>query len=403
LIPGDDKFPDSQQRVGGAMSVGAVALEAESEDSSARRATSRFDWIILPLIAAATVAIMGYGTKLFTDIRFAHSDWLMGKCVRQTATGPRADPNSVCYEKNLYDQLVEYRFNSSGDRTSLDCEKKPDGAYRIVLLGASNPMGLSVLEPDSLAEQLSADLSRSTHRRIEVYNAAMLGTSGAPELLANRMPQLMALRPDLILWVISSWDVNPDKPDDAPAPPAGGHLRLRDARRLLNQPKITMVLKGFLYRSQSVYMTAYMKSAPGIAHLSAALNIEEAERMRELPLDVTTIVDRAKLAGVPVVAVFLPNRGEAGILSISPRPAGIDPDRLNNELRTIMSSNGATYVDVVPELQNAPNWDGLYDPYGSHLNAEGHEYLAQILANALTGGAVPALSPNEQAKSGKTQ
>jgi hypothetical protein len=125
--------------------------------------------------------------------------------------------------------------------------------------------------------------------------------------------------------------------------------------------------------------------------------------MRELPLDVTTIVDRAKLAGVPVVAVFLPNRGESGLLSISPRPAGIDPDRLNNDLRTILSSNGATYVDVVPELQKAPNLDGLYDPFGSHLNAEGHGILAQILSNALTGGAVPALSENEQAESVKTQ
>jgi hypothetical protein len=347
--------------------------------------------------------MLGYGTKLYTDILTAHSEWLIGTCVHMTATGPRAVPNSVCHEGNLYNQLVEYRFNSCGDRTSLDCGKKPDGAYRIVLLGASNAMGLSVLESDSLSERLSADLSRSTHRRLEVYNAAMLGTAGAPGLLAKRMPQLMALRPDLILWVIGSWDLNPDKPDDAPAPPPGGQLRLRDVRRLLNQPKITAFLKGYLYRSQSLYMAAYLRRVPGIAHLSATANIEEAERMRELPLDVTTIVDRAKLAGVPVVAVFLPNRGESGLLSISPRPAGIDPDRLNNDLRTILSSNGATYVDVVPELQKAPNLDGLYDPFGSHLNAEGHGILAQILSNALTGGAVPALSENEQAESVKTQ
>jgi hypothetical protein len=385
------------------VSVGAVALGGEADDSGARPGTSRFDWIILPLIAAATVGLLGYGTKSYTDFLSAHSEWLIGKCVRLTDTGPHAVPNSVCHEENSYNQLVEYRFNSCGDRTSLDCEKKPDGAYRIVLLGASNPMGLSIPESDSLAERLSADLSRSTHRRVEVYNAAMLGTAGSPDLLVNRMPQLMALRPDLMLWVISSWDVNPDKPDDAPAPPAGSQIRLRDVRRLLNQPKITAFLKGYLYRSQSLFMAAYMRRVPGIAHLSAAVNTEEAERMRHLPLDVSTIANQAKLAGVPVVAVFLPNRGESGLLSISPRPAGIDPDRLNNNLRTIMSSNGAIYVDVVPELEKAPNLDGLYDPYGSHLNAEGQGVLAQILSNALTAGAVPTLSPNEQAKSEKTQ
>jgi hypothetical protein len=114
--------------------------------------------------------------------------------------------------------------------------------------------------------------------------------------------------------------------------------------------------------------------------------------------DVKTIVDQAKVAGVPVVATFLPNRAEADLLTMSPMPAGIVPGRRNGEVRAILTSNGATYIDVLPDLQETPNLDGLYDQLGYHLNAEGHAVLTQILARALTSGTVPALDSSQDSQ-----
>ena len=76
---------------------------------------------------------------------------------------------------------------------------------------------------------------------------------------------------------------------------------------------------------------------------------------------------------------------------------------MDHELRTVMVSKGAIYVDAVPDLEEARNLDGLYDPLGFHLTAEGHAVLTQILAKALTGGAVPALSGNEQPQPDQTK
>jgi hypothetical protein len=346
-----------------------------------------------------TIAILGRGAKLIADREVVRSKQVVGMCIQQTGSGPRHGvPNSVCVEKNSSSQLVEYRFNSCGDRTPLDCGPKPAGVYRIVLIGSSIPMGWGVSESDSLVERLVTDLSQSTHRRVEVYNSAMEGSGGSPSTLANRMSRTMALQPDLILWVMSSWDIDPDKIRVQEKPSQGGLPGWQVPDRILAKFKIRSWLTEVLFRSESVYMSAYIRNIQEGAQLPADSSNDEDARMRSFSLDAGTIVERAKAAGVPVVATFLPNRGEAALISVSPRPAAVDPVRLNNELGTIMASKGATYVDILPDLQRTPNLDGIYDQLGFHLNAEGHAVLTQILTKSLTDGTVPALSTNEQAQ-----
>jgi hypothetical protein len=362
------------------------------------------DWILLPLIGAMTIAILGRGAKLIADREVVRSKQVVGTCIQQTGSGPRHGvPSSVCVEKNSSSQVVEYRFNSCGDRTPLDCGPKPAGVYRIVLIGSSIPMGWGVSESDSLAERLTSDLSQSTHRRVEVYNSAMEGSGGSPNTLADRMPRIMALQPDLILWVMSSWDIDPDKIRVQEKVSQGGNSGWQAPDRILAKFRIRSWLTEVLFRSESVYMSAYIKNIQEGAQLPADSSNDEDARMRLFSVDAGAIVEGAKAKGVPVVATFLPNRGEAALIFVSPRPAAVDPVRLNNELGTIMVSKGATYVYILPDLQKAPNLDGLYDQLGFHLNVKGHAVLTQILAKAITGGTVPALSTNEQAQPEKTE
>ncbi len=348
------------------------SAQDQSNGEPSKRALPARDWVLLPLICVLTIAILGGGARLIADRGAAHSKQVVGTCIQQSGSGPRHGvPNSVCIEKSSSGQLVEYRFNACGDRSPFDCGQKPEGVYRIVLIGSSIPMGWDVREPDSLSERLLADLSRSTHRRIEVYNAAMEGSGGAPDTLANRMPRTMALQPDLILWVISSWDIDPAKIRTQDKAPQGGLAGSRILGRVMGKFRIASILTDLLFRSQSVYMSAYLRNIKEASQLPDHTNNEEDAPMRLFNADVQTIVDGAKPAGVPVVAAFLPNRAEAGVLSMSPRPAGIDPGRLNIDVRAIVVNNGATYVDAMTNLENAPNLDGLYDQLGYHLNTEG--------------------------------
>ena len=397
-----DMFSNSHLGEGSANSV-AMGLDAadpgENGGSLPRRAVSRLDWITLPLIALCTIVMLVAGTELIVREKRLHSISTVQKCMLPSAAGLHAVPNSVCILTNSDGQRVEYRFNSCGDRTPLACDKKPEGVYRIVLLGSSVAMGWDVSEPDTLAERLSADLSQSTQRRVEVYNSAMFG----PGDLTGRVSRDIALQPDLILWVLASHDVDKRKMKDREREFQESPRGRRGLKEFLNMPRVAGFLRGLLYRSESAYMAAYLRNIRESAQLPENSKSEEDGRMLLFNAYVRTIVEEAKAAGAPVVATAVPNRAESDLFAMSPRPAGISPDRLNDELHAIMVSNGATYIDVVPDLEKTPNLDGLYDQLGYHLNGNGHAVLTKILARALGCGAVPALSNGEQAQSEKMQ
>jgi hypothetical protein len=72
-------------------------------------------------------------------------------------------------------------------------------------------------------------------------------------------------------------------------------------------------------------------------------------------------------------------------------PDGYDPYKLNEELRSIITSHGGIYIDILPDLRNIPNSQQLYFPIDDHPDVGGHELIAELLAKELTNGTVPAL------------
>ncbi len=373
-----------------------AANPSEGGGSIFRPSVSRLDWIILPVIAIVTIVMLVAGTQVIVRTNRMHTIWTIQKCVLPSNTGLHAIPNSACVVTNSDGKNVEYRFNSCGDRTPFDCAKKPEGVYRIVLIGSSVAMGWDVSEPDSLAERLSSSLSEAAGRRVEVYNFAMFG----PGDLSERVSRVKALQPDLILWVMSSHDVDKRKMKDREQEPQQSPRGPHGLNSLVNVPMTANLLRGVLYHSQSAYMAAYLKNVREAARLPENSKSEEEGRMAQFSSYVMTIVDEAKGAGAPVVATVVPNRGESDLLEMSPGSAVDGADRLGDELRAILVSNGATYIDAVTPLQRAPNLDKLYDRVGYHLNANGHAVLTQILAKALTDGAVSATLVREDSKSG---
>jgi hypothetical protein len=72
-------------------------------------------------------------------------------------------------------------------------------------------------------------------------------------------------------------------------------------------------------------------------------------------------------------------------------PAGFDPYKLDNELRSMIESHGGTYVDILPDFRNIPNTEQGFFPLDVHPNARGHAIICGLLAREITNGAVPVL------------
>lgn len=373
----------------------SATAQDRSSRSTERSTLPLRDWILLPLVAVITLGVLGGAMRFIADREIGERKSLANSsCIQDLGAALHGVPNSVCTINYSRGHSVEFKFNSCGDRTLIECGPKPDGVYRIVVIGASNPMGFGVPVDKTLAAQLSIDLARQTGRRVEVYDAALLGSGGVPETLAKRMPEFLALHPDLILWVFGAWDVSFRGGDEGEAPAAS--FGKRSPLDSFGNSRAGFFLRNFLFQSESIYMTAYLKRTETIARANAIANNSEPDRYRTFSQNLGKVADQAKAAGVPVAAAFLPIRGESASLMMSPRPAGVDIDQLIQSVRLIMAEKGVVYLDVMPQLLGVPALDRLYDHIGDHINAHGHAVYAQILADTLTSGAVPSLYPGDQ-------
>jgi hypothetical protein len=84
-------------------------------------------------------------------------------------------------------------------------------------------------------------------------------------------------------------------------------------------------------------------------------------------------------------------------------PAGYNPYKLDDELRPLITRHGGTYIDILPGFRDIPNPEQYYYPVDGHPNADGNRIISGLLANVLTGGAVPALQVAEQPKTAQEQ
>jgi hypothetical protein len=289
------------------------------------------------------------------------------------------------------------------------------------MVGSSLGMGLGVPEEQTFGALLPKELSRRTGNKVELYNESC--TWEVPHIVDMRFNEVLVAKPDMILWVITSWDIENASlvlPDDyssqvveknpsAPNEPAGVAARfwhrinsvfdarsLRDAiRDRSNQAQTIILLRHYLWQSQSLYMQDSLRGL-GANYLMAEPSAQWQSHLHQFDSYAAEIESKARAEGVPLVAVLIPERPHAAMISTREWPAGFDPYKMDNELRTIVVNHGGTYIDILPDYRNIPNPAQGYLPVDGHPNAEGHAMISRMLAEELTNGAIPALRVTAQ-------
>ncbi len=388
----------------------------------------RTDWFLLPLVSLLTVVFLVLGTRFIANRKFRESTSTTLPCLvlNDPSTGVRGIPNTVCWQKGMESDLVEYRFNSCGHRAGMDCGPKLPGAYRIVMIGSSINFGMWVAQRQSFAALLPMELSRRSGRKVELYNEAMQwGTPARTSLSFNEM---LAEQPDMLFWALTPTDIANAKfvlpSAAAPAHQERGSLSQRHWNQLkiaISSHSIAMIagdiwnqlasswrlrverfrgtssgflLQHLLYASRSQYIRSYLAAADSEnGFLKASQSERWSGELGEFELCVGDIERQAHAAGVPLVAVLVPNRAQAAMISQGEWPAGYDPYKLDDELRTIIESHGGIYVDILPDFRAVADPEQNYFPVDGHPDAAGHALIAGLLAKELTAGAIPALKP----------
>ena len=382
-------------------------IDAPEEGQNAK--VSWRDWILLPILSLLTIFSLMAPVVLASRRMFPKPGTVsLSNCLvlDDQSTGARGRPNTTCSYWRAEEPVIEYKFNSCGYRAGMDCGPKPTGTYRIVMMGSSYAMGLGVPREDSFAALLPAELSRRTGRKIEIYDEGMW--AGSPYRTLLSFKDVLAAKPDLILWPVTPWDIrnasdpgtiNPKLNDEVGEETSSGRKATFSIDQAWNQMKddfdhsrASLLLRHFLYASESQYLKAYLIEGDGASgFLKSNPSVDWQRRLQQFDSYAAEMERQAGAAGVPFVAVFAPNRGLAAMISMGGWPADDDPYKMDQEIRRIITSHGGIYIDILPDFRDIPVPEQNYYFVDNHPNANGHKMFAEILARELTNGVVPAL------------
>jgi hypothetical protein len=409
------------------------SAERSISETSKEADLPRRDWILLPALSLLTICSLAVSTELIA-LRIFPAKGDMKNCLvwNDRSSGVRGIPNCVCREKFPEGQWVEYRFNACGDYTDIECGPRSPSIYRIVMTGTSFPVGLGVARERTFAALLPKELSRRTGRKVELYNDSLPRKS--PRVIALRFNELLAAKPDLILWALNysdiqiasivapsdyvdenAWSRASKKaaagPDTSPVFHALLSFRGKAELDILSfehevnnawrDARSYVMLTDFMAANESQSQFLKRNRTSESQYLDAEPSQGRLNHLKEFDRYVADIEGRAAAAGVPLVAVLLPTRLSAAMISSGEWPADIDPFKLDEQLRSIIVSHGGTYIDILPDFRTIPNPEQGYFPADGHFNPEGHAMISDLLAKELTSGAVPALevSAHSQAQS----
>jgi len=380
--------------------------------------------VLLPVVALTTILLIAVSTELTARALFPASEVGFDNCFVSDDLSGNASvkPDSVCSERIPESRYsAEYRFNHQGNRDDANLEPKQPGSYRIVMIGSSFAMGLFVPRDMTFAALLPAQLSQRTDRKVELYNQAYGGKyRGGPfpvESSVQRFNQVLSAQPDMILWIITPMDIEnseSEASDSAPAQKSLSQLNeLKSSRsawgKLWNalrqgtladklksrweDTSTSLMVKHFLIanQSQGQYTESYLKNDTDAQFLKTQPSANWLHYMRTFQTQAAEFEKLANSAGIPFVAVLLPNRAQAAMLSMGSWPQGYDPCKLDDELRRIIVSDDGIYVDILPNFRSVPSAEQYYFPVDGHLDADGHAMVSRMLAKELTSGVVPSL------------
>jgi hypothetical protein len=386
------------------------------------------DWILLPVIGLLTIISLAAFTEFATRWLFPVSQTNFNNCYFENDLSGDAPvkPSSVCTERIAESPFpVQYRYDSHGHRADGALELKRPGTYRIVQIGSSFAMGLFIPREMSFAAILPEELSLQTARNVELYNESTGGKfRGGPFPIKDSVrgfKSAFTADPDMILWIITPMDIEnsemespalkPETPDirragqvETPGGLWGSWARLENSimpgtiwRRLRyrwGQSRTSVILEHYLIMSESPnqYVESYLQNGRDVDFLKTEPSARWQDLLENLEGQAEGFEKQAHDANIPFVAVLLPNRAQAAMISTNSWPRGYDPYKLDDELRTVIEAHGGTFVDVLPDFRSEPDPWKFYFPVDGHLNTKGHAMVSRMLAKKLTAGVVPFLT-----------
>ena len=376
-----------------------------------RSSISRRDWLWLPGLALVTAVTILVSAEAATRMYFPEQRAVLASCfvLNDPVHGVRGKPGCRFVEKGREAGTVDYQFDDRGYRNPADWSAK--NAFRIVMTGSSIALAEHVAQQASAAAILPRLVEQQTGRPVALYDEGMgFGFAHNTDL---RFEDALRVSPDLILWMITPYDISGATLVNPKMDVVGWgrrslmnkiSSRLKNyfaeesveqaASDFLGRTRMAFALRYFFYRSPSLYLKSYLSQVDSEqGFLRVDMSPAWMADMREVGRDAVEISRKARAAHIPLVIVYVPNHAQAEMVAMGEWPSGYDPYALDDKLRGMAQADGDTYLDILPEYRNVPVAEIQQDylPVDGHPNAGGQALIARLIAGQLTRGAVPEL------------
>lgn len=269
-------------------------------------------------------------------------------------------------------ERVDYRINSLGLRGAEVDTAKPEGTYRILVLGDSVAFGWGVEEEDALVNQLQQRLNQGgSAPRFEVWNAGVPGYATWHELV-YLVEKGATFRPDLILvtFLFNDVDGNNEAVHNQP-------LGVGAAARTFTLLSSRSALLCFVRNSALSFRLRRLQPCQGPNCWDETVGL-----LGELVQQSRKLGSALALVAFPMRLQVEPN-AEPGYYD---RALGENPrEGYQDIIARLCRERGIAYLDLQPAFERAmeSQTDALFLD-ADHPNAKGHQVAAEAIYQFLT-------------------
>ena len=350
------------------------------------------DWVLLPALCIATVAVMLGVPELIA--RHVFFEQKIDRCLQpDPVLGHRAAPNCQTLYKPAEGPWTENDYNECGYRSRASCLTKPADTFRIALIGSSTSMGYLVPYDETFAVRSEKMLSNPGGRPGEFHSMGGLGDQWGR--VEARMDEALTRQPDLVVATITPFDISQPLDlagADKPPPPRGVLGTVVGSLRSAVQDSAlwTAVLH---YRAElpTTFLTFYLRDPQRSGSVQQPMSAFWQKQIGYTATMVAHLAAKARADNVPFLLVFVPLRAQPYLMRYHAQFPSTDPLALDHAVGKIAAQNGVPYLDATPFYAAADHLGPLFYNVEDHITGAGSALLAHVLSDYIIAARYPGL------------
>jgi hypothetical protein len=350
------------------------------------------DYFVLPTLGLLA-AVLFLGSVEFA----ARTIWpknSVDSCLVRDSAGMHYKAGCASRTKIPEGAWVENHYNDCGLQSGFPCHPKPAGDLRIAILGSSAAVGYMVPYETSYGARLERILSQKCGRTVEVQNLAVAGMH--LNEVARRTDEAIALQPDLVLIVLTPYDLwkeIADGPvgDASPAAPSSGvkrsvslRERIEPLKESIRESSALLMLRHYLYRDPQTYLNFFLMNNKGAADfLNPSLPPQWRRAYAHLDALLGDMAGKIHAQGIAFGVVPSFHRPQVALMNAREAFPGKDPYAFEREIAVIAKTHGMVDLEVTGDFQRAAGQENLFYFADGHLQPQGHGVLADALSRQI--------------------